>query len=69
MSARYATQVKVFFLSLAIALAPVAQAKILIRPNGVEPTRDVETTRLIRADARDAGAPVAQSAAGGFEIR
>ena len=38
MSARYATQVKVFFLSLAIALAPVAQAKILIRPNGVAPT-------------------------------
>lgn len=68
MSARYATKFKVFFIALSIALAPVAQAKILIRPNGVASTQGVETNRLIRLDVHDAGGPVAQCTGGGFEV-
>ncbi len=40
MSTRYSTKVKVFFLALSLALAPVSLASITIEPNGASVTRD-----------------------------
>ncbi len=50
MSTRYSTRIKVFFLTLGVALAPVSSASILIQPNGASVTQDTEPN----------GTPVAQ---------